>query len=275
LKKYTGKNYEINENAKESLDGINEIKIKTKISKINIQTDAGNTGLEASLTGTFKGFGSVSMPELVVSKKDRLIEISAKGLNDPFIVMLNFCQLVMTVTIPEKFDGALICHSGAGSLQINGLLDVKYFEAELTAGGIDIDELKTQDAEITTSAGSIEIGLLEGKGKIRSSAGNILVSELSGSADMKSSAGSVKTGIVRMDGTVKLHSSAGSVKVDLNEGVSADVILSTSAGNVNCDLPMQFSHSGKNRVDGFIGTGGHKLDLSSSAGNISLKYRVK
>jgi DUF4097 and DUF4098 domain-containing protein YvlB len=71
-----------------------------------------------------------------------------------------------------------------------------------------------------------------------------------------------------------VHTSNGSITVNLPESASVDVDASTSNARITNDFENAFrGRASKRRLEGAIGSGGPKLELSTSNGGIRLRKR--
>lgn len=161
---------------------------------------------------------------------------------------------------------------------------------------------------VHSSNGSVRVENIDGNVTLQTSNGSVHVADIHGSVDARSSNGSVD--VRRVDGAMTFHTTNGSVRaenvrggvhattsngsVDLElGGQNGDVIASTSNGAITVHLPagtnatVSAHTSGhdrvysdfdvtmrgllaKSRLEGNIGSGGARIELSTSNGNIRL-----
>jgi hypothetical protein len=156
-----------------------------------------------------------------------------------------------------------------------------------TAGAV---HLKTND-------GAIALNSVAGTLDLVSSNGSLAIHRSSGSLNVRTSDGSVQAD-GRFD-TIQLHSSNGSVQLDLDPNtrltgpstietadgsvivrvphdLAAAVSMSSSDGNVVCELPLMTQsysthHGPSSHIEGTLNGGGAPLSLRAANGNIILK----
>ncbi|MCL2055771.1 MAG: DUF4097 domain-containing protein [Oscillospiraceae bacterium] len=103
----------------------------------------------------------------------------------------------------------------AGSLRSDSALTSKEAELTVSAGGIDLRSLQTDHFSLSTSAGELKIRGLTGSGRVRTSAGRVIAErlELTGDIDISTSAGSVTIGLAGDPGLeYELKASAGAIR---------------------------------------------------------------
>ena len=157
-------------------------------------------------------------------------------------------------------------------------------------GSLRVDNI---DGNVTlrTSNGSVHLAGIHGNVDASSSNGSVDVTKVDGQMRFHTSNGSVRAGNVR--GGVNATTSNGSVDLELETPQSSDVTASTSNGAITVRLPAATNASvnaqtsghdriysdfdvtvrgqlAKSRLQGTIGSGGPRIELSTSNGNIRL-----
>ena len=157
-------------------------------------------------------------------------------------------------------------------------------------GSLRVEDVEG-DARLSTSNGSIHLTKLRGNVDAHSSNGGVEVNDIDGRMSFKTSNGSIHGG--KLSGDFQAATSNGTIDVQLDSAPRNDVVARTSNGSVtlrlpasaNGDLHASTSSSGsvrsdfqilthgelsRHRIDGTIGSGGPKLELVTSNGNIRL-----
>lgn len=152
------------------------------------------------------------------------------------------------------------------------------------------------DWTLRTSNGAVELDKVSGSMTARTSNGRIRLSALRGRADLETSNGSIDADIPEPQQgapfvfrssngsvTVKLRRWAGnplristsnaSITLVLPDGVNAEVRASTTNGRVTSDFEVAARDFGKNRLEGRLGAGGERIELTSTNGSIRLVRR--
>ena len=152
------------------------------------------------------------------------------------------------------------------------------------------------NAHLATSNGSIHLGKIHGNVEARTSNGSVEVNEIDGSFEAETSNGGIRAHLHDTESghPIRLSTSNGGIDLQVDSPRQNDVVASTSngpitvrmPGNVNASLHASTNsngsvrsdfdvlvHSGelsKHRMEGTIGGGGPKIDLTTSNGNINL-----
>jgi hypothetical protein len=153
---------------------------------------------------------------------------------------------------------------------------------------------RTSLEKIATSNGSIEAGFIDAPVRLVTSNGRVRVDNVQGALEVRTSNGSIRASVSSIeDGRpVELHTSNGSVELSVGKlgrgdvtvttsngsvtlrlpgGISADVRASNSNGSITNEFDAQFrGRSDKHRLEGTIGGGGSRLEVSTSNGSIRL-----
>jgi len=145
-------------------------------------------------------------------------------------------------------------------------------------GAIDVSNLDAP-ARLTTSNGAVRADNVQGGLEASTSNGSIRALT-SGPNDGRSlrlstSNGSVELTVDKLGvGGAVVHTSNGSITVNLPGSASLDVDASTSNARITNDFEDAFrGRASKRRLEGAIGSGGPKLELSTSNGGIRLRKR--
>ena len=146
---------------------------------------------------------------------------------------------------------------------------------ETSNGRIEVDRY-TGTADLRTSNGPISAKGVEGQVSASTSNGAIDIDgerlEASKPLKLETSNGSIRVRIgTRGTPEVRAHTSNGRITVSLPSSAGARLRAATSNAGISTDFEMsQTTRTGKNRLEGVIGSGGPLLDLSSSNGAIQL-----
>jgi DUF4097 and DUF4098 domain-containing protein YvlB len=202
------------------------------------------------------------------------------------------CGASMTLRVPRK----IILEEARTS---NGAVTLEALEgngkATTSNGKVQAWDLSGEWA-LRTSNGAVELDKVSGAMTARTSNGRVRLSGLQGSADVETSNGSIDAEIAepKPGAPFVFRSSNGSISVKMNrwaanplrittsnasitlalpEGVNADLRASTSNGRVSSDFEVAARDFGKNRLEGRLGTGGERIELTSSNGSIRIVRR--
>lgn len=244
----------VNETKTMQVKDINKISLESRSSSVHFYPSTSDV-LTVHL------HGKTSRKDLVFSVSKNgdtaIIEIGPKNDHIFHLSLFEFLNnnLQADVEVPQKMYSELTGHSQAGSIEIQ----------QISAAHFDLD----------SSAGSIKGEDLKGDVTARSSAGSIKLTNIEGKLDLNSSAGSVEVQLKAITNDITAHSSAGSVRIVTEQQPdSLQLNLQTSAGSANVNLAnVSYRTKEHDLVIGFIGLGGPKLQLESSAGSVSINKK--
>lgn len=181
----------------------------------------------------------------------------------------------------------------------NGDISIGPFEGSGTAitsnGEVQLWAVRG-DWTLRTSNGAIRLDRAEGVFHVRTSNGRIRISALRGQVDAETSNSSIDAEIrepvagaplvfrssngsvtVKLDqwarNPLRVATSNGSITLALPGGVDADVRAVTSNGRITSDFEITSREWGRQRLEGRLGAGGERLELTTSNGNIRLVRR--
>lgn len=198
---------------------------------------------------------------------------------------LRLARVRVRIWVPEEFSGDIrtrggrlrlrglhgdvFAHTSGGHIEaekLDGMIDL-----ETSGGNIRLDDIYG-DVRAKTSGGHLEFSDIDGDVKARTSGGNIGIEDLSGTIDARTSGGHINVTFADQEPAGDLRTSGGHVEVALRESASLRVDARSSGGGVRvADEFEVFGDVSRNRVNGDIADGGHRLTLRTSGGSIEVK----
>ena len=181
--------------------------------------------------------------------------------------------------------------SSNGSIKVDS---IEGFTRLRTSNGAVRASVVKGDLEARTTNGSIEAENVEGRVEFQTSNGAIRARDIRGSFEAGTTNGSIRAALAKPEPNrpVKLHTSNGSVELTMDAVAGNDITASTSNGGITLHLPSALDaelkastsnstvHSdfevkvsgtaSKNHLEGAIGKGGSRIDLSTSNGGIKV-----
>jgi hypothetical protein len=156
--------------------------------------------------------------------------------------------------------------TSGGSIEASGLGGA--ITLRTSGGSLRLRDLKGQ-VKATTSGGSIQAENVDGELITSTAGGSIRLNNIAGSLQASTSGGSIDADIARLGQFVKLSTSAGGVRVHLPLDKGLDFNLHGNRVN----LPALRNFDGeieRNRVRGRMNGGGIPVDISASAGSVTV-----
>ena len=150
------------------------------------------------------------------------------------------------------------------------------------------------DLEAHTTNGSIEAENVEGRVEFETSNGAIRARDIRGTFEAGTTNGSIRGNLAKPEANrpVKMHTSNGSIELTMDTLAGNDITASTSNGSITLHLPQSLDanlkastsnssvHSdfevkasgavSKNHMEGVIGKGGSRIEISTSNGSIKV-----
>lgn len=132
---------------------------------------------------------------------------------------------------------------------------------------------RSVNLEVTSVAGHVNVGRIDGSVRMTSIAGHATVSEAAGEASFTSISGHVTVSLSRVGGRgVRMSSISGNIEVGLPDNTNADWRVSSISGNVIADAPgVTVQKTGPSSYEGRIGAGGTDMTFSSISGNVRFR----
>lgn len=194
--------------------------IEDGFDRVHVDVDAGPITIEASQDGT----ASITITteaalfadaDVSFDVEDGELTVDGDCSQGLWLVSWGRCHIEVELRVPP--DVEVVARSGAGRVSTAGL-----------AGSADVE----------SSAGGVRVDGHTGPLRAHSSAGGVTVTELSSDdAEISSSAGSVEVTAIDPPASLRASSSAGAVTVTLPGGESYDLDADTSAGSTTVEVP--------------------------------------
>jgi hypothetical protein len=194
--------------------------IEESFDRVNVDVEAGSVRIEASQDGTASLTATTEAALLAdadVSFDVENGELTVEGdcSSGLWLVTFGRCRVEVVLQVPE--DVAVVAKSGAGSVTSVGLIG---------------------SADLSSSAGAVRVDGHSGSLRAHSSAGGVTVTGLSSDdAEITSSAGRVEVTAIDPPASLRASSSAGAVTVTLPAGESYNVDADSSAGSTTVEVP--------------------------------------
>lgn len=205
---------------------------------------------------------------------------------------INILNVKLDVRLPQKYyeqleiktssgkinvenvesDGAIV-QSSSGAIDISNLKVQNQLKVVASSGRINVVDSGANTLNATTSSGSITLQeLTTNDTEISASSGRVKLGNVSGNINTATSSGSITVENKQVTGDIVVKSSSGRVKVTFEETPESLAINfrgSSGSGKVNLE-GVNYERNEKNEVIGVIGTGEYRLDVKTSSGSFHL-----
>ncbi|MBV8114545.1 MAG: DUF4097 family beta strand repeat protein [Silvibacterium sp.] len=172
------------------------------------------------------------------------------------------------VTLSEIKGQVVLDGESLGDTHLEQVGSTVHFHTSRT--DLDIQKL---GGDLTMDSSDLTANQLYGPVRIVTRSKNIDLTQVTGDTHIETSNGDVNVVAALPLGNMQITNHTGGLTLSVPEDTSFVVNASTTADDeIEADFPMQSSTSGDRRtLQGTVGHGGVKLDLSTSHGNLQLK----
>jgi|CXWL01.1.fsa_nt_gi DUF4097 and DUF4098 domain-containing protein YvlB len=145
------------------------------------------------------------------------------------------------------------------------------FDAQTHNGSVTASAV-TGDAKLVTQNGKITVDSRDGKLHARTHNGSISATYSGPSVTLETHNGAIKADL-RQSGSVRgdVTTHNGAIELSVGAGTAAELVAETVNGRVTCDAPITVGSVEKSRLEGKLGQGGDRLELTTHNGSISIK----
>ncbi|HUI70525.1 MAG TPA: DUF4097 family beta strand repeat-containing protein [Spirochaetia bacterium] len=175
--------------------------------------------------------------------------------------------------IEERHDAGFFMSAGTVSFTITLPKGIKAIQAHSVSGSITVRNVPPGiDQNLTTISGSIST---DGARDLdaSSTSGSVQFASAGDRLEVHSVSGSVQGRIEALGrgGSVNVRTVSGSVDVEAPTSLDAIISLRSVSGGVSCDLPLTAAQQGRNTLDGKIGSGSGRVEITTTSGPITIR----
>lgn len=256
--------------------------LTTDVGSVSIEGTASNeVSIYAEMRGSPRTLDDFT---ITAEQTSRGVEVIGKMKRNWFRTSWNM-DVHYTVKVPTEYNMYLSTAGGDIEIQmVKGKI-----KGETSGGNLSLNQVEGQ-VDLSTSGGNIRVEKTNGDIRMMTSGGNIMIADAKGKVDVSTSGGRIK--VLDVEGEVRAETSGGDIDVRVrksNDGIfvktsggdidisvpkntAASLDLSTSGGEVECDLPMTISGKiSEMRIKGSINGGGNTIYAHTSGGNVHVR----
>jgi DUF4097 and DUF4098 domain-containing protein YvlB len=150
-------------------------------------------------------------------------------------------------------------YSVAGNLEIRN------------SSGLTTGEYLIGDLTVSQTTGAIDLKHIEGDIRIKSTSGKIAIGQDFGALDISTESGDI-TVQTELNSTKDyfVETISGSVRFMIPEASGGQIKLEAGSGDIITKIPIMFDSFKKTRLSGSFGTGGPRISLATTSGEITL-----
>jgi len=209
---------------------------------------------------------------------------------------INTFRARVEVYVPVHFTRDISITTSSGRIVLSDDFAFSRIVLKSSSGGISVNTLTAEMADITTTSGRIELNRITGALIARSSSGRISGETINGNISVGNTSGGIRFGTVT--GSIDAETSSGRITCSVNE-ITGDINLRSTSGGVELTIPQNsnfnfsarrtsgglstpfsdklFSPVSDGRVaQGVIGDGTPKnsIDIRTTSGSINVKWKL-
>jgi hypothetical protein len=169
--------------------------------------------------------------------------------------------------------GNLMVDVGSGSVRVtrhtgNGSIDTG-------SGGVEVTGLRGDELNVDTGSGSVKLSdVVVGSLLVDTGSGDVEASGVQADVvNVDTGSGSVEFGLTHAPRDITVDTGSGDVTFAVPDGLNADVVLETGSGSIELDFALEIRRWERDEVRGVIGTGGGRIQIETSSGDIRLRKR--
>ena len=207
----------------------------------------------------------------IIAKKEGFFNFWGNGIN-----------LRFEIQVPSTFNNDV--HTSGGDIKLFGVkghnylktsggdIFIKNTEGELdisTSGGNIVLDKNRGNIEASTSGGNIEGKDFSGNLNVSTSGGNIHLKGSNSKIMAETSGGNVFLEYEGKNKGIELSTSGGDIEVKLPSDFDASALMSTSGGEISCNLTTNNARKiSSTKFEADLNNGGNRLIVKTSGGNI-------
>ncbi len=175
-------------------------------------------------------------------------------------------KLKFEITLPKSFN--INASTKGGDMEITNISGIS--ELYTSGGNISAKNING-NFKAKTSGGDIKVIDFKGNLNLQTSGGDITLRGKNGKINASTSGGNIIAEYNGMNLGILLSTSGGNIKLKVDNNFSAAARLSSSAGEVFCNLPLNnVENRSHSKLKADINSGGAELILKTSGGDIYL-----
>jgi len=284
--------HQIDQTQSFSVNGITEIQVNGDSPTINVLPIDGN-----EVIVHFYGYSNTSSenraPKLSAEVKNNNLVVIAK--QPPQTIGINLSiersNLQIDVSVPKTYGSNITVKTSSGNATIEGF-SLNTLTADASSGDLSVKSIQAKNCQLRTSSGNtfgeaintdqfrseassgkIELRNLISKNSVlETSSGSISAHGLTGNLKADSSSGGIIVDYLKFENNIDVTASSGDVELHLPKDADFLLYANASSGTINNSFPIKTNSNNKrNRLEGTVGNGVNRINVSTSSGDITIR----
>lgn len=209
-----------------------------------------------------------------VADDNGVISITQKSWTQPFHFFSFFnTGYRLEVALPASYSGDIAVNSTSGDVSFAGSGTFGTVSVQNVSGDVsgnmasDVFTCRLTSGDISMRKLTVHSYALE------SVSGDISCTGVTGAGSLNSVSGDIQADIDVLSGPASAVTRSGDVQVRLASSVGAQIAAGSVSGDIDADIPLQYSGGNKHHATGRIGASGSPaLEISSTSGDITIYW---
>jgi DUF4097 and DUF4098 domain-containing protein YvlB len=167
------------------------------------------------------------------------------------IGLINLSQLNLDIYIPSDYSGDLIVNTISGNMYIKKS-NPSFIDFQSTSGALFVESVDAEQFKIKTTSGKIDMY------------------DASGIIDVDTISGDVEASLNNLAGDLKAKTISGEVMIGLPEKSQFIFDLQSISGDITNEFRAEVSFADSGNIEGSVGSGVFKIEISTTSGNINI-----
>ncbi len=191
-------------------------------------------------------------PELQANIENGTLNIEISYPKTINIGLINFEKLYLDVYVPDNYAGSIEVET------VSGDLDIRRFKLS----GLGFKSLSGNINAESVIADMLDIKTASGKAVLKDISGNIKIDSISGEADAI---------IGSLEGDINIKTISGKAQIELPGNSAFNFEFGSVSGNIKNEFSADIKFIDNRKIEGSVGQGAHKIIISTTSGDISIK----
>jgi len=226
--------------------------ISTKLNVIPVVSREVDIDFYGNITTNLAG----AKPELLANVENGTLNIEISYPKTINIGLINFEKLYLDVYVPDNYSGGI--------------------EVETVSGDFDIRRLKLSSLGFKSLSGNINTdSVITDTLYMETASGRAFFKDISGDIKIDSISGDVDATIAALEGDININTISGKVAINMPPDSAFDFEFGSVSGNIKNEFPADIKYINNRKIEGSVGQGAHKIVISTTSGDISIKKGEK
>ncbi|NMM63966.1 DUF4097 domain-containing protein [Clostridium sp. P21] len=270
LKSSNNKDFTINNEKVQKIDGIKEIYIESSSEDVSIISE-NRTDVKSHFYGNVSGS---SKPELESRVDGDKLIISTKRSSNSFNIGFNVSsRLKLDISIPQTYASDVSIKLTSGKVTSSNPMKLNNFNLNLSSGSVDLKNLTASNLSLHATSGKIYgENIACENSSLELSSGSINLNGFKGNLKHHSTSGRVEVTYSEFNNNADLNVSSGEIILDLPKNSQFALNSKATSGTVKCDFPITLQGESKhNELNGVAGNSKNQINISATSGSIKIK----